>query len=59
MATSRDKYYTEMCRILTDYNGHKNTPLPNANIQEAIHKFIEDELIADANIVTADTFSNV
>ena len=43
MASSRDKYYTEMLKTLTDYNDRNNAPLSNDNIQEAIHKFIEEE----------------
>ena len=31
-ATSRDKYYTEMYKALTDYNDHTNTPLFNQKI---------------------------
>ena len=41
MATSRDRYYTEMFNTLTDYNDHKNTPLSNANIREEILKVIK------------------
>ena len=33
MATSKYKYYTEMCNTLTNYNDHNNTPLSNANIR--------------------------
>ena len=33
-------------------------PLSNANIQETIRKASEEESIADANNVTADTFSH-
>ena len=36
-----------------------NTPLSNSNIQEEMCKVIEEESIADANNVTADTFSHV
>ena len=46
-----------MFNTLTDYNYHNNTPLSNENIREAIRKVIEEESIADANNVTADTFS--
>ena len=58
MATSKDKYYTEMCNTLTDYNDCKNMPLSNANIQETIHKVKEEESITDANNITVDTFSD-
>ena len=57
MATSRDKYYTEIFNILTDYN-RKNMSLSNANIQEAIRKFVEQSSIADANKNTSDTFGH-
>ena len=43
MATSRDKYYTEMHKTLTDYNERNNEPLSNVKIREAIHKFMEEE----------------
>ena len=58
MATSRDRYYTEMFKTLNDYNYHNNTPLSNANIREAMNKFIEEESISDANTFTSDKFSN-
>ena len=32
METSKDKYYSEMCITLTNYNDRNNTPLFNANI---------------------------
>ena len=41
MATSKDKYYIEMFKDLTDYNELKNKPLLNAYILEAIHKVTE------------------
>ena len=58
MATSKDKYYTEMYRTLTDYNDRINTPLSNANDQEAIHKVIEEESMVDTNNFTADKFTH-
>ena len=42
MATSRDRYYTEIFNTLTDYNDLKNTPLSNSEIREAIRKFMEE-----------------
>ena len=33
MATSKDKYYTEMCNTLSDYNDRNNMPLSNAKIR--------------------------
>ena len=51
-ATSRDRYYMEMFKTLTDYNYCNNTPLSNVMIR----KFIKNESIADTNNVTADTF---
>ena len=33
MATSREKYYTEMYKTLTDYNDRNNAPLFNEKIQ--------------------------
>ena len=57
MATSKEKFYTEMCNTLTDYNDGNNTPLSNSYIQKEIRKFMEEEPTADANKVTADTFS--
>ena len=47
-----------MYKTLTDYNDRNNTPLSNANIREAMLKVIEEESIADANNVTADTCSH-
>ena len=58
MATSRESYYIEIFNTLTDYNDRNNTPLSNDKIREAIHRVIEEESIADANKVTADTFSH-
>ena len=58
METSRDKYYTEMFKTLTDYNYHKNTPLSNANIWQAIRKVMEEESIVYDHNVTADKFSH-
>ena len=55
MANVKDKYYTEMCNTLTDYNDCNNTPLSNAKIQEEICKVMEEESIRDAYTVTADT----
>ena len=56
MATSRDKYYMEIFKTITDYNYRNNTSLSYANIREAICKIMEQKSIADANNVTADTF---
>ena len=56
MATPREKYHTEIYKTLTDYNECNNEPLSNENIREAIHKFMEEESISDANNVTEDTF---
>ena len=56
MATSKNKYHTEMSNTLTDYNKRKNTPLSHVNIREAIRKVVEEEYIIDANNVTVDTF---
>ena len=44
---------------LTDYNDRNNTPLSNANILEAVRKFMEQESIEDSKNVTADKFSHV
>ena len=40
MEISRDKYYMEIFKILTDYNDHNNTQLSNLNIQEEILKIM-------------------
>ena len=58
MTNSKDKYYTEMCNTLTNYNDCNNTPLSNANILEALCKVMEEESIMDANNVTTNTFSH-
>ena len=58
IATSRDRYYTEIYKTLTDNNYCNNTPLSNEKIREAIRKVTEEESILDANNVTADTFSH-
>ena len=47
-----------MYRNLIDYNDQNNKSLSNEKIREAIHKFIEEESISDANNVTADTLSH-
>ena len=70
MANSGDKYYTKIYDTLIDYNDRNDAPLSNENIQEAIHKFIEEDeldahnitsdahnITSDAQNVTADTFS--
>ena len=41
MAISRDKYYTEIFKTLTDYNDCNNMPLSITKIREAIHKVTE------------------
>ena len=56
MATSRDKYYTEMFRTLTYYNYRNNAPLLNENILKEIYKVTDEESILDSNNVTVDTF---
>ena len=56
MATSREKYYMEMYKTLTNNNDQNDASLSNDNIQEAIHKFIEEE--SDYNNVTVDNFSH-
>ena len=56
MANSRDKYYTEMHKALTNCNDRNNTPLLNEKIREATHKVIEEESMSDANNVSAETF---
>ena len=56
MTPSKDKCYMEMFNTLTDYNDFKNKSLSKLKIQEAIHKVIEEESIADSNNVTVDTF---
>ena len=43
MATSKDKYYTEMSNTLNDYNDQNSTPLSNTKIGEAIEKVMEEE----------------
>ena len=58
MATSKDKYYTEMFNALPDYNYRNNTPLSKSNIQEAIREVMEEKSITDSNNVTAVTFSH-
>ena len=58
MATSRDRYYKEIFKTLTEYNDRKNTPSSNEKIREAIYKVVEYESISDFNNLTADTFSH-
>ena len=63
MATSRDKYYTKMCKTLIDYNDRNDAPLYNDKILEVMHKFIVEEelnahnITSDSHNVTVDTFS--
>ena len=45
-----------MYKTLIDYNDRNNASLFNQKIQEAIYKYIKQEL--DANNVPADTFSH-
>ena len=47
-----------MFKTLTDYNDRNNTPSSNSNIREVMRKVTEEEPIAEANNVTADTFSH-
>ena len=47
-----------MCNTLTDYNDRKKMTLSNANIQEEMIKFMEEESITDANNITTDTSSH-
>ena len=58
MATSKDKYYTEIFNTLTDYNERNHTPLSSVNIREEIRRVMEEESIIDANNITKDTFSH-
>ena len=58
MANPKDKYHTDMCNTLSDHNDRSNTPSSNANIREAMRKFMEKESIMDAKNITADTFSH-
>ena len=58
MVTSRDKYYTEMYKTLTDYNGRNNAPFSNEKIQEATNKVMGEVSISDASNLTTDTFSH-
>ena len=55
MSKSRDKYYTEFLRKITDFNNRNDAPLSNENIQGAMHKLIAEEEADDHN-VAADTF---
>ena len=57
MANSRYKYYNAFLRNITDFNDRKDAPLPNAKIQEAIHKVIAEEKFYDRK-TTADIFSH-
>ena len=58
METSINKYYMEMFQTLADHNDRNNAPLSNENIQEEIHKVMDEESILDTNNATADTFSH-
>ena len=55
METSRDKYYTEIFRTLTDYNDLNNSSLLSEKIREAIRKVMKEESISYANKVPANT----
>ena len=46
-----------MCRTLTDYNDHNNTPLSNKKIREEIRKVMEEESITNANDFTVNKSS--
>ena len=56
MATSRDKYYTELYRTITDWNDQNGASLYNENILDAICRVIVEEEV-EAHNVTVDTFS--
>ena len=62
MATTKDKYYTEMLETLVDYNDSKNAPLSNGKLRQEFSKIMveteEEERDAEynANNVTMDTF---
>ena len=58
MATSRDRYYIEIFKTLTDYNDRNNTPLFNDNILEPVRKVMEEESVSDSNKVTTGIFSH-
>ena len=63
MATSIEKYYTKIHETIIDYNDDNGAPLSNENIQDAIHKVIEEKeldahnITLDAHNETSDTFS--
>ena len=55
------KYYTELINTITTFNEKNKSPLFIVNIWEPILKFMredEEELITDANNVTADVLSH-
>ena len=56
MATTKDKYYTELYRTIKDCNYCNGTSLSNENIRDAINRVIVEEE-AEAHNVTMDHFS--
>ena len=62
MATTKDKYYTNMLETLVDYNDCNNAPLSNEDLRKSASKVMskteEEERDAkrNANNVTIDNF---
>ena len=38
MATTKEKYYTNILEALVDYNGRNNAPLSNEKLRQAVIK---------------------
>ena len=41
MATTKDKYYTEMLEILVDYKDSNNAPLYNEKIRQSVKRVVK------------------
>ena len=53
MATSRDKYYTQLFKTIVYCNDSNDAPFSNDNIPDSINRVIAEEE-ADAHNITSD-----
>ena len=51
MATPKDKYYTKLLETLVGYNDHRNSPLSNDNLRQAISTVMAETEEEECNII--------
>ena len=51
MATQKDKYYTKLWETLVGYNDHRNSPLSNDNLLQAISTVMAETEEEECNII--------